>query len=339
MTLGNRMTDRAEMQGAAASVEDWLLRGPAWVRYRAMLDLGIEDGGAAAARLDVLRDAQVQALIAGLADWPGEVLNSHRSASQPYHRLNFLADLGLRADDPGMAVIVERIFEHASAEGPFQLPLNISKGHGGTGEDTWAWALCDAPLLVYALTRLGLGDHPLVQRAAQHLLSLVRENGWPCAVSPELGGFRGPGRSSDPCPYANLAMLKMLGQFTELRECWPAVAGVETLLGLWERRRSEHPYIFYMGTDFCKLKAPLVWYDLLHVLDTLAMFPGVGADPRFADMLRNLQEKQDGEGRFTAESVYTAWKEWEFGQKKTPSRWITLIARRVIRRSAGNPLG
>jgi hypothetical protein len=30
---------------------------------------------------------------------------------------------------------------------------------------------------------------------------------------------------------------------------------------------------FYMGTDFCKHKVPLVWYDILHVVDVLTQFP------------------------------------------------------------------
>lgn len=42
-----------------------------------------------------------------------------------------------------------------------------------------------------------------------------------------------------------------------------------------------------------------------------------------------LRNKADSEGRVTAESVWTAWKPWEFGQKKVPSRWLTLVARRI----------
>jgi hypothetical protein len=311
---------------------DWLLSGPAWIQYRVRVDLlkqPADDPQVVRARRDMLSDPQVQGVIQGLADWPGEVLSSHKSAGQAYHRLNFLADLGLRADDPGMAPLVERILASASQQGPFSLPMNISTAHGGDGQTRGAWALCDAPLQVYALIRLGLGDHPAVQKALDFLLGLVRENGWPCAVSPELGSFRGPGRKGDPCPYANLAMLKTLGQVDELRESPPALIGVETLLSLWENRREQHPYIFHMGTDFCKLKAPLVWYDLLHVLDALIRFPAARRDPRFHNMLDTALDKADEQGRFTAESVWMQWKDWEFGQKKLPSRWITFLLRRI----------
>ena len=31
-------------------------------------------------------------------------------------------------------------------------------------------------------------------------------------------------------------------------------------------------------------------------------------------------------------SVWMAWKDWEFGQKKEPSRWLTLHAWQIIQR-------
>jgi hypothetical protein len=40
----------------------------------------------------------------------------------------------------------------------------------------------------------------------------------------------------------------------------------------------------------------------------------------------------DEQGRFTAESVWRAWKEWDFGQKRSPSFWLTLLAHRTLRR-------
>jgi hypothetical protein len=88
--------------------------------------------------------------------------------------------------------------------------------------------------------------------------------------------------------------------------------------------------MFYMGTDFRKLKVPLVWYDLLHVLDVLSRFSWLKRDSRLLDMLGVMKDKADRQGCFTLESVWTAWKDWEFGQKKAPSRWLTLSAWRII---------
>lgn len=323
-----------EVMGLAEGLE-WLWAGPGWLRYRALTDLlGLppEAAEAVEARRALLAEPSVVSVLGELAAWPGEALTHHNDAKHPLHKLVFLADLGLRADDPGMAPAVERILGQQSAEGAFQVVLNIPPRFGGSGQDQLAWMLCDSPSLIYSLARLGLGDDPRVQAAAGHLAGLARTNGWPCAVSPDCGRFRGPGRKDDPCPYATLLAVKALSLLPEWRESEAVHAGAETLLALWDRRQQRRPYMFAMGRDFAKLKAPLIWYDLLHVVDVLTRLPWLHGDPRLAEMLALLRAKADAEGRFTAESVWLAWKDWEFGQKKAPSRWLALLARRALRR-------
>ena len=317
---------------------DWLLEGEPWVVYRTRRDLLGEPERAApvrAARQAMLASPLVAGLVADLTAWPGEVIASHKSAGQLFHKLTFAADLGLKASDPGLAPVVDHILSRAAPEGPFQLPTNIPTHYGGSGRDTWGWALCDAPLTLYALAKMGLAKKPALKKGAAYLAGLVRANGWPCAVSKELGSFRGPGRKDDPCPFATLAMLKALGEFDAWRDSPARRTGAETLLSLWAASRAQHPYMFYMGTDFRKLKAPLVWYDLLHVLDTLARCAWLRGDARLRDMAALLAGKADAQGRFTPESIWMVWKAEEFGQKKAPSRWLTLLAWRSLRAVEG----
>lgn len=317
---------------------DWLLEGEPWVVYQARRDLlGASEGDplVQSARAALLQDPRMQVLLADLSAWPGTVISSHKSAGQPFHKLTFLADLGLNRSDSALEIIIHRILSHQSDEGPFTLSSNIPQHYGGTGMDLWAWALCDAPLTVYALVKFGLQNDPAVKKAISYLTGLIRDNGWPCAVSKELGSFRGPGRKVDPCPYATLVMLKLLSALDDLRDSPACQTGAETLLHLWSESLTQHPYIFYMGTDFRKLKLPFIWYDLLHVLEVLSRFPWLKHDPRLLDMLSILKGKMDPGGRFTIESVWTAWKDWEFGQKKVPSRWLTLSAWRIINRLEG----
>jgi hypothetical protein len=310
----------------------WLLSGQPWVQYRTRLDLLSQSESEAevrAARQAMMAEPLVGGLLAEMAEWPGEVLASHKSAGLLMHKLAFVADLGLRADDTGMDKVTARIFDHQSTEGPFQMPMNISESYGGSGKDEWAWALCDAPVTLYGLLKLGLGNNPRVHKSAEYLMGLVRDNGWPCAVSLELGKWRGPGRKDDPCPYANLVMLKALAQ-TEWRDSPATRAGSEAVLSLWSESQARHPYMFYMGNDFRKLKAPLIWYDLLHALVVLTQFPFLKGDPRLEEMLDLLASKADPQGRYTPESIWKAWCGWDFGQKKEPSRWLTLLAHRVL---------
>lgn len=314
---------------------DWLLEGEPFVEYRTRLDLlgqSQEDGETHSARTSMLADPRLVGLVNELMAWPGTVIASHKSSSQPFHKLTFIADLGLNTGDNGIDKVVSAILEHRSDEGPFQLPMNVAQHYGGTGEETWAWALCDAPLLVYALAKMGLSEDRAVRSAIDYLNALVRDNGWPCVVSKELGTFRGPGRKDDPCPFATLAMLKALAEFENLRDGPACRVGADTLLTLWSESEKRHPYMFYMGTDFRKLKAPFVWYDLLHVLDVLSRFSWVAEDPRLRDMLSVLLRTADNQGRFVPESVWMPWRDWEFGQKREASRWVSLLAWRIVKR-------
>lgn len=319
---------------------DWLLTGEPWVAYRTRMDLLGEsetEPSAMIARQAMLDSPDVKSVLTELMAWPGKVISSHKSAGQLFHKLTFIADLGFKATDLDMESIISRILEHQSGEGPFQLPVNIPTHFGGTNQDTWAWALCDVPLTTYALAKFGLQNAPAVRLSVNYLINLVRDNGWPCAVSKELGKFRGPGRKEDPCPFATLAMLKAQSAFENLRDSPTAHTGVETLLHLWQESQTQHPYIFYMGTDFRKLKVPFVWYDLMHVLDVLSNFPWAHTDPRLLDMVNLLKSKADEQGHFTLESIWTVWKGWDFGQKKIPSRWLTLMAWRIINRVENHP--
>ncbi len=312
----------------------YLLTSDPWIEYRTRLDLLEQDDNdpaVIAARMAMINNAQIQGLITELSQWPGAILKSHKDANHPIHKLTFLADVGLKADDPGMNVLIEKILSHQSPEGPFQVLTNIPTHFGGSGKDELSWMLCDAPVVIYALMKFGLENDPRVQQAMNYLVGTVRDNGWPCAASPVLGKFRGPGRKDDPCPYANLVMLKALSQSAQFRDHPSCRIGAETLLNLWERRKEVKPYLFAMGTDFSKLKAPLIWYDLLHVLNVLTQFPWLKNDRRLLAMAEILKSKMDEQGRFTPESIWLAWKGWEFGQKKAPSRWLTFLVLRILK--------
>jgi hypothetical protein len=127
-------------------------------------------------------------------------------------------------------------------------------------------------------------------------------------------------------------MLKLLSLYEDDRNSEYAKHSVESLLNLWENSRTLRPYIFYMGTDFRKLKAPFIWYDILHVADTLSNFEYARHDSRFIEMVDLISQKADSNGFYTPESVWQAWKDWEFGQKKKPSAWLTFLVYRIKKR-------
>lgn len=313
---------------------NWLLKGPSWIEYRTRIELmnqSENDSEVLLARSKLLEDTKIKELINEVSNWPGPALKGHKDPSHPIHKLVFLSDIGLRKSDSKMNPIIDKILKNKSEEGIFQIYINIPKHFGGTGEGMWTWMLCDAPLILYSLIRLGLKEDINIKNASNYLTSLISENGWKCTVSPKIK-FRGPGRKDDPCPYATLLMLKLLSQSEDLIESKESKKGAEVILDLWEQSKERHPYLFYMGTDFRKLKAPLVWYDILHTLDVLTHFPFLKDDSRVKEMIDIVKDKSDTMGRFTPESIYTKLKGWEFSQKKEPSRWITFLVERVLKR-------
>lgn len=316
-------------------VEYLLSSNEPWTVYRTMRDiLGMERDYTEAkeARIRMIEDPLVRGLVAELSGWPGEVLSSHKSAGQAFHRLSFLAEIGLERDDPGMKEIIVRVSELTSDDGVPRLPTLIPERYGGTGEIKGAWALCDAPTTLYSLAKIVSPEDDLVRAGFMKLLALAKDNGWPCVVSEELGSFRGPGKKGDPCPYATIIMLKLISEFVDYKDSIEARNGVECILDLWENSRVKHPYIFYMGDDFRKIKAPFVWYDILNASDILSRFEFARNDPRLLDMVELLRRKRGDDGRYRPESEWKAWKGWDFGQKKGPSSWIEFLVCRIEKR-------
>jgi hypothetical protein len=130
-------------------------------------------------------------------------------------------------------------------------------------------------------------------------------------------------------------MLRLLSEIDKYRNSDIASGAIEGILTLWEHSLERHPYQFYMGTDFRKLKAPALWYDIVGVTNCLSKFEQAKADPRFCEMIALIESKQDVDGFFTPESVYLKCKGWDFGQKKTVSPYLTYLCIRILDRVRG----
>lgn len=304
-----------------------------WLKYAIRLNLCREPKeNLSELRKAALSDSRIQGFLSDLENYHSITLTNHKNPDLPIHKLLFLLDLGFDTDVPEIQSAINEILKHKDHNGVYQSLTNIPKHFGGTGTDLFSWSLCDAPLLLLALVKAGIDWQEHLKPGVDYLLSLSRDNGFPCAASPELGRFRGPGRKEDCCPYATLVMANLLAHVPEHRDSTAAITSAEALLYLWENSREQHPYIFYMGKDFRKLKAPSIWYDILSVAGVLSRYPQTYTDPRFQEMIEMIAGKQDENGFFTPESVYQKLKGWDFGQKKLPSPYLTYLCRKMIDR-------
>lgn len=281
---------------------------------------------------EALKDEKIRSYLDDITDFHNAIVRNHKDPDLSIHKLLFLLDIGLETDVPEIQIAVKQIMDHKDKNGVYQSMTNIPPHYGGKGEDVFGWCLCDAPLLLLALLKASSDYQQHIRPGVKHLLSLYTEQGFPCSVSEEHGTFRGPGRKDDCCPFATLIMIKLLSEIDEYRNSDIARGGADVILSLWANSLERHPYMFYMGTDFRKLKAPAMWYDIVSASDCLSKFDFVKSDPRFCEMIDLIKEKRDADGMFVSESVYRKFKGWDFGQKKAPSPYLTYLCERIFRR-------
>lgn len=312
-------------------IKNWLTDSHPLLKYRVTDDL-YGTGNLAVLKKEAFNDPVITDILTKLKNWPGHVLKRHNDAKHFIHKLSFLADMGFTVKEKEIKDITEKILEHKSDNGIFQITVNIPVHFGGTGKDQYSWMLCDAPLLLYSLYEMGVKDKYL-NSGLEYLSLLAAADGYPCAASSDLGRFNGPGKRGTPCPYANLLMVKLFSLFPEKHNDEKIKTAVEFLLNHWGKK--EKHYLFGIGTDFQKLKYPFIWYDILHVAEILSHYAYIRNDNRFLEIIKTIKNKADCEGLFKAESVWRAWKNIDSGQKKEPSKWITFCVYRILNRIQG----
>jgi hypothetical protein len=311
-----------------------LENGEAWLQFATRKNLRKESKESLAdLKLQALSEPKIKAYLSDITDFHSILVSNHKNPDLPIHKLLFLLDIGFNTDVSKIQTAIDKIMENKDSNGIYQSLTNIPKHFGGSGEDIFGWCLCDAPLLLFALLKAGLDYEKYIKQGVDYLVGFHQDYGFPCTVSKEFGKFRGPGRKDDPCPYASLIMLKLLTAIPEYSESDIARETAEALLSLWENSLDRHPYMFYMGTDFRKLKAPAMWYDIVSVVDVLSRVDSVKVDVRFIEMVSLIKSKQDSNGLFTPEAVFQKFKGWDFGQKKSPSPYLTYLCYQILERT------
>ncbi len=329
------------MKSEYATAINWLLTvEEPWVVYNTLLDLAGADADSAEVKVAyraMQNHPRIAALTGDLETWPPDKpLSKAYDPKDSIWKLNTLADFGLRRDDKRIAAIAKRVLAAQAEDGGFL--------HGGF-DHTQSWHtrpyICISHVMTYALTRFGYLDDPRLQKAYEQLIAWQRlDGGW----HPNKLNLPGNEREAEPsCPFGTVNVLRAIVVNPDLHQSDAATRAVEFLLDCWERRAEPYrPVGFGIGTTWDKVQYPFVQYQLLKTVDTLVQAPAAHQDPRFREMMERLKGKQDLEGKWTAESTNKPWSDFDFGQKKQPSAWITFLAARIIMRgqqSVSKPVG
>lgn len=295
-------------------VLDWLLEGPAWLKYAVELQL-----------LDnkpdvrpVLRDSAIKGLLRRLRD--GNVgipaLKSGRvhytETGKAYWDLFLLADIGLTFRDIGLESLAEDIFRFQRQDGSFVIPPNVRDNY-----------FCMSAILISSLARMGYHDDPRVDKYIRLALeSQSPDGGWYCY-------YYGYEADVESCPMDNMNLLMLLGQYQKYRKNPRLNGAIDLLLDHWENRMNLHG--FGIGKRFGSLQYPAVKYGILRVLDVLSLFPYAVASRTFWSMLDFVKRKAVA-GKYTAEITDDAYADFDFARKEKPSRWLTFLINRIEKR-------
>ena len=296
-----------------------------WIKYN-LLELLGKDNSKEFEKLQ--NDKRVQALIDECIRWPDPPIKRHNDAHHPIHKIELLADFGLDTRDKWIKAICNLILDNRSEDGYFASKIEIPERWGGKGTWTMDWMMCDAPILLYALQKFGINNE-FTDEAARMLVWNSENNGWRCRSS--VPKFKGPGRKEDYCPYGNLIALKAIS-LSKYKDTDPVQSGIDSHILHWENRSGKKIRMFGIGTTFMKLKYPNIWFDVLHVVDVLSRYPQAREYSEFWEMWEIIKNKQQPEGGFVPESIWKAWSEWSFGQKKEPSPWMTMRIAQIASR-------
>lgn len=161
------------------NVIEWLLAGPAWIRYAVEKEIFNEKPNIKQAIndfqileiIDRLRDSRKGIPKIGLGYWDSdEYLN-------PYWDLYFFSDLGFEAEDLGLHQLIEGFLATQAREGYFITEPGMKPRY-----------FCKSAIILSSISFMGFRDSPEVKKYVQLVLSTQRlDGGWYCNPDHDIG--------------------------------------------------------------------------------------------------------------------------------------------------------
>jgi hypothetical protein len=264
-----------------------------------------------------------------------------------YWQIMTLGHLGIDKSDERVRKGCEYIYRFQSEEGSFssvtlQQALGEyewlrKKGNELPTPNQWASFLvfehqysCLTGNMAAALIRIGYGDDERVRKALNWLVKIQNKDGgwlcpyWKAHINDKHGCFYGT-----ICPLEAFSEVKKENLTEEMKET--IEKGAEFLL-MHHLFKADHHDYRVINQSWLKLGFPWFYgYNILRGLDVLTKL-GYLEDKRLNDAVEILLQKRQSNGTWILESAPIGRMQTNIEAKGKPSKWITLIALRVLKR-------
>jgi hypothetical protein len=325
------------------AVLDWLLQkddpGIRYLVLRDLLDCPLDDKDLGAARVEAHNKGPIAAILGEMKDagyWVEPGTGYYPKYRGTVWSLILLAQLGACVEqDERIGRACAYVLDHAlTAGGQF----TVSGTPSGTA-DCLQGNLCAALLdLGYDDPRLDIAFDWMARSVTGEGVAPVNDRQ---AAVRYYAGKCGPhfacgSNNKLPCAWGAVKVMLAFSKWPKERHT-PVIShaireGIDFLFST-DPASANYPsgYSNKPSGNWWKFGFPLFYVtDLLQNVEALVA-SGYGSDPRLANALNAIREKQDSQGRWKLEYDYTG-KTWvNFGGKKQPNKWVTLRALRVLK--------
>jgi hypothetical protein len=279
--------------------------------------------------------------------WEDPLNPYHPKYKSSYWQIMTLGQLGVDKTNEKVKKACEYIFQFQLEEGGFssytketaskEYALLLKKGKKLPSHDEWVSSKvfehqysCLTGNMAAALVRIGYSNDSRVRRALEWLVKIQNEDGgWLCPY------WKAHVRDKHGCFYGSICPLEA---FSEIKkEYWSkgmrrtVERGAEFLL-MHHLFKADHHDYRVINKSWLELGFPWFYgYNILRGLDVLTKL-GYVNDERLKDAVKILMQKQQGNGTWILESAPIGRMQVNLEAEGKPSKWITLIALRALKR-------
>jgi hypothetical protein len=255
-----------------------------------------------------------------------------------YWQIMTLGQLGIDRTDKRVENACEHIFQFQLTEGGFSTyehAYKNKKNNASPNQTTTSLAFehqlsCLTGNITTALNRIGYADDPRVKKALEWLLKIQNKDGgwlcpyWKAHIKDKHGCFYGT-----ICPTEAFSELRKENITEQMKQA--TEKGAEFLL-MHHLFQADHHDYRVINQTWLKLSFPWFYgYNILRGLDVLTKL-GHTNDERLNDAIEILLQKRQANGTWILENAPIGRMQTNVEVKGKPSKWITMIALRVLKR-------